>query len=38
MRHARLWLLLIGTASVIAQAVAAVAVFWRGAFPVRRAH
>jgi hypothetical protein len=30
MRHARLWLLLIGTASVIAQAIAAGAVLWRG--------
>jgi hypothetical protein len=37
MRHARLWLLLIGSASLLAQAVAAAAVLWRGAFP-RRAH
>jgi hypothetical protein len=38
MRHARLWLFVIGGASVLAQAVAAAAVLWRGAFPPRRAH
>jgi hypothetical protein len=37
MGHARLWLLLIGAASVVAQAVAAVAVFWRGGSQLRRA-
>jgi hypothetical protein len=31
MRHFRLWLLLIGLLSLVAEAVAAAAVFWRGA-------
>jgi hypothetical protein len=30
MRHFRLWLLVIGVLSLVAEAVAAVAVFWRG--------
>jgi hypothetical protein len=30
MRHFRLWLLVIGVCSLLAQAVAAVAVLWRG--------
>ena len=30
MRHFRLWLLLIGLLSLVAEAVAAAAVFWRG--------
>jgi hypothetical protein len=30
MRHFRLWLLVIGALSLVAEAVAAVAVFWRG--------
>jgi hypothetical protein len=29
MRHFRLWLLLIGLASLLAEAVAAAAIFWR---------
>jgi hypothetical protein len=29
MRHFRLWLLLIGLASLVAEAIAAAAVFWR---------
>jgi hypothetical protein len=37
MRHARLWLLLIGVFSLLAQAVGAAAVFGRGGLP-RRAH
>jgi hypothetical protein len=37
MRHFRLWLLLIGALSLVAEAVAAAAVFWRGTVrrPVR---
>jgi len=31
MRHFRLWLLVIGLLSLVAEAVAAAAVFWRGA-------
>jgi hypothetical protein len=31
MRHFRNWLLVIGLASLVAEAIAAVAVFWRGA-------
>jgi hypothetical protein len=34
MRHIRLWLLLIGAFSLLAQAIGAVAVLWRG--PARR--
>jgi hypothetical protein len=30
MRHFRLWLLAIGIVSLVAEAVAAAAVFWRG--------
>jgi hypothetical protein len=30
MRHLRLWLLVIGLASLVAEAAAAAAVFWRG--------
>jgi hypothetical protein len=36
MRHFRLWLLLIGIASLAAEAAAAAAVFGRSAFPIRR--
>jgi len=36
MRHFRLWLLVIALASLVAEAIAAVAVFWRGT-PARRA-
>jgi hypothetical protein len=36
MRHMRLWLLTIGALSLLAEAVAAAAVFWRGAAPARR--
>jgi hypothetical protein len=35
MRHATLWLLVIGACSLLAQAAAAIAVLWRGG-PVRR--
>jgi hypothetical protein len=35
MRHARLWLILIGAASVVAQAIAAAAVLWRGSLRAR---
>jgi hypothetical protein len=35
MRHFRLWLLLIGVLSLVAEAVAAAAVFWRGSRPGR---
>jgi hypothetical protein len=30
MRHFRLWLLLIGLLSLVAEALAAAAIFWRG--------
>ena len=35
MRHFRLWLLLIGVASLVAEAIAAAAVFWHGGAPRR---
>ena len=35
MRHFRQWLLVIGLASLVAEAIAAAAVFWRGS-PARR--
>jgi len=37
MRHFRLWLLMIGVLSLVAEAVGAAAVLWRGAAPARRA-
>jgi len=37
MRHFRLWLLMIGVLSLVAEAVAAAAVFGRGTAPARRA-
>jgi hypothetical protein len=36
MRHFRNWLLVIGLASLVAEAIAAVAVFWRGAADAHR--
>jgi hypothetical protein len=36
MRHFRTWLLVIGLASLVAEAIAAVAVFWRGAANAHR--
>jgi hypothetical protein len=36
MRHARLWLLLIGVGSLLAEAVAAIAVLGRGPLPGKR--
>jgi hypothetical protein len=33
MRHFRLWLLLIGLLSLVAEAVGALAVFWRAGVP-----
>jgi hypothetical protein len=36
MRHFRTWLLLIGLASLAAEAAAAAAVFWRGGTAARR--
>jgi hypothetical protein len=36
MRHFRTWLLVIGLASLVAEAAAAAAVFWRGRAPARR--
>jgi hypothetical protein len=36
MRNFRLWLLVIGLLSLVAEALAAAAIFWRGAGPVRR--
>jgi hypothetical protein len=36
MRHFRTWLLLIGLASLAAEAAAAAAVFWRGGAPLKR--
>jgi hypothetical protein len=35
MRHFRLWLLVIGLASLVAEAIGAAAVFWRGGTPRR---
>jgi hypothetical protein len=35
MRHFRLWLLVIGLASLVAEAIAAAAVFWHGGAPRR---
>jgi hypothetical protein len=35
MRHVRLWLLVIGVMSLVAEAIGAAAVLWRG--PARRA-
>jgi hypothetical protein len=37
MRHFRLWLLMIGVLSLVAEAVATAAVFWRGTAPARQA-
>jgi len=37
MRHFRLWLLMIGVLSLVAEAAAAAAVFWRGTAPAGRA-
>jgi len=36
MRHFKTWLLVIGLASLAAEAIAAVAVFWRGRTPAHR--
>jgi hypothetical protein len=36
MRHFRTWLLVIGLASLVAEAAAAAAVFWHGGAPTRR--
>jgi hypothetical protein len=36
MRHFRTWLLVIGLASLVAEAAAAAAVFWHGGEPARR--
>ena len=36
MRHFRTWLLVIGLASLVAEAIAAAAVFWRGAAQTQR--
>jgi hypothetical protein len=36
MRRFRLWLLAIGLLSLLAEAVAAAALFWRGGLPERR--
>ena len=36
MRHFRLWLIGIALASLVAEAIAAAAVFWHGAGPARR--
>ena len=36
MRHFRLWLLMVGVLSLVAEAVAAAAVFWRGTAPAWR--
>jgi hypothetical protein len=38
MRHFRLWLVLIGTLSVVAQAVGAAAVFWRAGHAAPASH
>lgn len=35
MRHFRLWLLVIGLVSLVAEAIAAAAVFWHGGAPRR---
>ena len=37
MRHFRLWLLMFGVLSLVAEAVATAAVFWRGTAPARQA-
>ncbi len=37
LQHFRLWLLMIGVLSLVAEAVAAVAVFWRGTASAQRA-
>jgi hypothetical protein len=37
MRHFRQWLLVIALASLVAEAIAAAAVFWHGGAPARRA-
>jgi hypothetical protein len=36
MRHFRQWLLVIALASLVAEAIAAAAVFWHGRIPARR--
>jgi hypothetical protein len=36
MRHFRLWLILIGTVSLLAEAIGAAAVFWHRPQPARR--
>ena len=36
MRHFRLWLVMIGVVSLVAEAVAAAAIFWRGSLRARR--
>jgi hypothetical protein len=36
MRHFRMWLLVIGLVSLVAEAAAAAAVFWHGGTPLRR--
>jgi hypothetical protein len=36
MRHFRLWLILIGLASLVAELVGAAAVFWRASAPQQR--
>jgi hypothetical protein len=36
MRHFKTWLLVIGIASLVAEAAAAAAVFWHGGPPLRR--
>jgi hypothetical protein len=33
MRHFRLWLLVIGVLSLVAEAIGAIALFWRGGAP-----
>ena len=37
MRRFRLWLLMFGVLSLVAEAVATAAVFWRGTAPARQA-
>jgi hypothetical protein len=36
MQHFRQWMLAIGLASLVAEAIAAAAVFWHGGTPARR--
>jgi hypothetical protein len=36
MQHFRQWMLVIGLASLVAEAIAAAAVFWHGGTPARR--